>query len=79
MPADEPLTFRRGEVLAFIATFTAQEKWAPTRAEISRHFGWSTVNAADCHIKALIKKGYLAVRAGSWHKARSLMVVEQQG
>ena len=75
MPTTEPLTFRQGEVLAFIVTFTAREKWSPTRREISDHFGWRTINAAETHVKVLVKKGYLKVRDGAWHAHRNIQVV----
>ena len=77
MPAASPLTDKQAEVLAFIAGFIARERWAPTRREVADHFGWRAVNAADEHIKALVRKGRLQLRAGSRHVARNLLVVEQ--
>jgi repressor LexA len=45
---------------------------APTPREIAARFGWSSKRAAECHIEALIRKGWLASEAG---KARSLRLV----
>jgi len=42
---------------------------APTRREVAAEFGWSSKRAAECHIEALIRKGWLASEPG---KARSL-------
>lgn len=69
------LTEKQASVLAFIADFTARERWAPTRREIADHFGWQSVNAAETHIMALIRKGRLERRASAWHVARNLVVV----
>lgn len=42
---------------------------SPTTREVSAHFGWSSKRAAECHIEALIRKGFLATDPG---KARSI-------
>jgi len=44
---------------------------APTPREIAAEFGWSSKRAAECHIEALIRKGWLVSEPG---KARSLRV-----
>src|SRR5436190_3495522 len=46
---------------------------APTPREIAAAFGWSSKRAAECHIEALIRKGWLASEPG---KARSLRLVD---
>ena len=51
------LTPRQKEVLAFIKAYASANGYPPTRAEISRDFGWSSANAADEHLQALAKKG----------------------
>src|SRR6266536_2255420 len=45
---------------------------APTSREIAAEFGWSSKRAAECHVEALIRKGWLASLPG---KARSLQFV----
>jgi repressor LexA len=42
---------------------------APTTREVSAHFGWRSKRAAECHIEALIRKGFLVADPG---KARSI-------
>src|SRR4051812_32589802 len=42
---------------------------APTSREVAAQFGWSSKRAADDHIEALIRKGFLVADPG---KARSL-------
>ncbi len=51
---DEVLTFVRERVLAGIP---------PTRAEISRHFKFNP-NAAECHLRALARKGFIRIVPG---------------
>lgn len=46
---------------------------APTLREIAENFGWSSKRAAECHIEAIVKKGWLISQPG---KARSLRLSE---
>ena len=57
--------FVRGKVVAGRPT--------PTPREVAAEFGWSSKRAAECHIEALIRKGWLASEPG---KARSLRLVD---
>ena len=66
------LTARQAEVLAFIKRHSALCGRPPTRAEISEHFGWSSINAADDHVRALVRKG--AIRRDK-NTARGLVVL----
>jgi repressor LexA len=54
------LTPTQTRVLSYIRQCIAQGM-PPTRSEISRHFGWRSPNAAEGHIKALCRKGVLAM------------------
>lgn len=54
------LTPAQTRVLAYIRQCVAQGM-PPTRSEIARHFGWRSPNAAEEHIKALCRKGVLAM------------------
>ena len=56
-----PLTPTQARVLEFIAQHIVEKQRPPTRKEISRHFGWSAVNTAEEHIKALAAKGRIAL------------------
>jgi len=57
--------FVRGKVIA--------GRPAPTTREVAAEFGWSSKRAAECHIEALIRKGWLASEPG---KARSLRLID---
>ena len=59
------LDFVRGKVVAGRPT--------PTPREVAAEFGWRSKRAAECHIEALIRKGWLASEPG---KARSLRLVD---
>jgi repressor LexA len=51
------LTDRQEEVLAFIKHFMKHNKRPPSREDINDHFGFSSKNASQDHLKALHKKG----------------------
>ena len=51
-------------VLAFIREFQREQSMPPTRADIARHFGWKSANAAEDHIRALERKGALRLKPG---------------
>lgn len=52
------LTERQEEVLSYLENCIA-DGLPPTHAEIAKHFGWKSPNAAAVHIRALEKKGRL--------------------
>ena len=58
------LTDPQQAVLDLIASFIAANGWPPTRAEISRHMGWSSSNAAGEVLKALDRKGRIQITRG---------------
>lgn len=66
------LTDTQAKVLNFIDEFRAQNQYPPTRREISRHFGWSSDNAAEEHLRALEAKGRVRINRGV---ARGLVVL----
>lgn len=51
------LSRRQLEILEFIQARVDEDGLPPTRAEINRHFGFSSPNAAQSHLRALEKKG----------------------
>lgn len=69
----EELTKIQRRVFDFIADTLANGRSAPIPREISDRFGWRSKRAAECHIEALIRKGWLTSEPG---KARSLRPVE---
>lgn len=51
------LTRRQSQVLNFIKKFRDKNGYPPTRVEIAKNFGFASPNAAEDHIKVLVKKG----------------------
>ena len=58
------LTRRQEEILNLIKEWVETTGSPPTRAEISQHFGFSSPNAAEQHLKGLAKKGVLDLVPG---------------
>jgi repressor LexA len=63
------LTQIQRQVFEFVRDKLASGDSAPTVREIAAKFGWSSKRAAECHIEALVRKGWLTSQPG---KARSL-------
>lgn len=55
------LSQRQQEILAFIQARVDEDGLPPTRAEINRHFGFSSPNAAQSHLHALERKGAIRI------------------
>ena len=70
----EMLTDIQRRVFEFISDTLFGGGSAPTPREIAAKFGWRSKRAAECHIEALIRKGWLTSEPG---KARSLRLVEK--
>lgn len=58
------LTLKQSIILEFIIDHMAKAGIPPSRAEISKHFGFKSFNSPQEHLKALEKKGYLDLKAG---------------
>lgn len=58
------LTSRQQQVLDFIREFMETEGLPPTRAEIAEAIGFRSVNAAEEHIRTLVRKGVLTILPG---------------
>ena len=67
------LTQIQRRVFEFVRDKLASGDPAPTPREIAAKFGWSGKRAAECHIEALIRKGWLTSEPG---KARSLRLAD---
>src|SRR5688572_33161242 len=65
----DELTETQRRVLDFFRQKLVAGFPAPTSREVSAQFGWSSKRAAEDHIEALIRKGFLVADPG---KARSL-------
>jgi repressor LexA len=66
------LTRRQQEILDFIAETVSANGMPPTRAEISRAFGFASPNAAESHLRALAQKGAIQIESGSARGIRLL-------
>ncbi len=58
------LTARQKEVLRFISEFIENNKYPPTRSELSAHFGFRSPNAAEAHLRVLEKKNVINIARG---------------
>ncbi|MDX1555325.1 MAG: transcriptional repressor LexA [Xanthomonadales bacterium] len=58
------LTPRQKQILKFISEFIDKNKFPPTRAELGKHFGFRSPNAAEAHLRALEKKECIAIEPG---------------
>jgi repressor LexA len=61
----EELTARQAEVLQLIADFLQATGFPPTRAEIAAQLGFRSANAAEDHLRALERKGYIEMLPGA--------------
>lgn len=70
------LTNRQRETLCFVILTTEQGVQATTR-EIDRHFGCESSNATPTHLRALMRKGYLAPALEAC-QARSIRILRDE-
>ena len=74
-----PLTELQRRVLDFIETRRRDSGVPPTYREIQEHFGYRAVGTVQDHVKALVRKGYLAPTAlGDRRGARTLLPPDAQ-
>lgn len=59
------LTTRQSEILGLIEQAIANTGYPPTRAEIAQTLGFKSANAAEDHLRALEKKGYISLAPGA--------------
>lgn len=69
-----PLTNRQQQVFDLIKEKISDTSMPPTRAEIADFFGFKSANAAEEHLKALAKKGYIEMLPGT---SRGIRLAEQ--
>ncbi len=72
----KPLTDRQRKVLEFIRKYIREQQRPPSFREICAHFGYSGANAANNHIAALEKKGYLR-REGINGQSRTIKLLDE--
>lgn len=69
----DDLTPRQAEILALIQEYITDEGYPPTRMDIAGAFGFRSPNAAEEHLRALERKGYIELLPGS---SRGIRVLE---
>jgi repressor LexA len=67
------LTEQQQAIRNFIESEVAAGHPCPSQREIAGHFGFASKTAVVCHLRALVKKGVLAIGA---RKARSLRLAD---
>lgn len=70
----KPLTSRQQQIFDLIKENIQNTGMPPTRAEIATFFGFKSANAAEEHLKALAKKGYIDMLPGT---SRGIRLAEQ--
>ncbi|MCX9157023.1 transcriptional repressor LexA [Niveibacterium sp. 24ML] len=70
------LTARQAEILDLIRRTVRDEGRPPTRIEICEAFGFRSPNAAEEHLKALVRKGAISMEEG---RARGIRLLEETG
>ena len=70
------LTSRQSEVLELIRACISAQGCPPTRAEIARRLGFRSANAAEDHLRALARKGFIELVPGS---SRGIRLIDPAG
>jgi repressor LexA len=63
---------RQAEVLAFIAEFIRDHGFGPSVRDIMARFAIASPNGANCHLRALMRKGLITRESG---RSRSIRLV----
>lgn len=69
------LTPRQSQILDYIKRYLQETGYPPTRSEIAAEMGYRSANAAEEHLRALARKGYIEMIAGA---SRGMRVVGEQ-
>lgn len=59
------LTLRQAQILTLIQEHMENTGYPPTRAEIAQELGFKSANAAEEHLKALMRKGVIEILPGT--------------
>jgi len=68
----KPLTARQNQVFDLIRQHMQDTGMPPTRAEIAKQLGFRSANAAEEHLKALARKGFIEIVPGTSRGIRIL-------
>ncbi len=69
------LTSRQREILELIKSHLKDKGFPPTRADISRTLGFKSHNAAEQHLRAIERKGFISILAGA---SRGIVLNEEE-
>ena len=69
------LTKQQSKVLTCVEVYLNQTGFPPTRAEICKELGFKSPNAAEMHLRALEKKGFISIQSGS---SRGISILKSQ-
>ena len=69
------LTKQQSKVLACVEVYLNKTGFPPTRAELCKELDFKSPNAAEMHLRALDKKGYISIQSGS---SRGISIVKSQ-
>ena len=69
------LTNRQKEILDLIKSYIVDYGFPPTRVEISKILGFKSANAAEQHLRAIEKKGYIQILSGA---SRGIVLSEDE-
>jgi repressor LexA len=69
------LTARQEQVLQLIKDYMEDTGYPPTRADIAKELGFKSANAAEEHLRALARKGYIEIVPGA---SRGIRLPETQ-
>ena len=72
------LTARQTEILRLIQRAIAETGIPPTRAEISQELGFKSANAAEDHLRALARKGVIALMPGTSRGIKLMDTIREQ-
>ena len=75
----EKLTARQSQILDVIKESIQETGFPPTRAEIAESFGFKSPNAAEDHLRALERKGYITILPGSSRGIQIIGMDEDKG
>ena len=69
------LTDRQKEILDLIKSYIGDYGFPPTRADISKELGFKSANAAEQHLRAIEKKGFIKILSGA---SRGIVLSEEE-
>lgn len=69
------LTRRQSEILETIRRYQQETGYPPTRSEIAAEMGYRSANAAEDHLRALARKGVIAMVPGA---SRGIRLLDQE-